>query len=265
VTEPEPFRPGGDGEPLRVRTDAHVTLLQLDLPQQRNALSPELLAALARAVLDADADEAVRCIVIAGSEKVFASGADLRALFGAADLDAYMAPRFAHWDAIDDVRTPLVAAVSGYALGGGCELALRCDVILAAPSAVFGLPETSLGLIPGAGGTQRLQRAIGGPKALDVILSGRLLSAEEAERAGLVSRIVPQESWLEAALEVARKIAERAPAAQLLAKEAVRRSAELPLGEGLALERGLFVRAVGSDEAREGVGAFLEKRPPAWR
>lgn len=181
-----------DERALRAQRHERVAVYQIDNAERRNALSPGVLHALAEALTAADADDDVRCIVVAGSEKVFASGADLRALYDAADLDAYLTPRFSDWDTIRRVRTPLVAAVSGYCLGGGCELALSCDVIVAAPSAVFGLPETSLGLIPGAGGTQLLSRLIGAPKALDVILSGRLLSAEEAERAGLVSRIAPQ-------------------------------------------------------------------------
>ena len=250
--------------PLLTRRHGHVLVLELNVPEHRNALTPALLEALAAAVAEGEVDADIRCIVIAGSDKVFASGADLRALFAATDLDEYMAPRFAHWDAIDAVRTPMLAAVSGYALGGGCELALRCDVIVASTSAVFGLPETALGLIPGAGGTQRLARAIGAAKALDVILSGRLLSAEEAERAGLVSRLVAQEAWLEAALEVATAIADRAPEAQELAKESVRAGADLPLSDGLLHERQLFLQAARSDEAREGISAFLDKRRPLW-
>jgi enoyl-CoA hydratase len=250
-------------QPLAYERHGRVALLRLQRPETRNALSNELLEELVRRLAEVDADPELRCAVIAGSDRVFASGADVRALAAQQPSEVYFGRRFELWDAIRRARTPLVAAVSGYCLGGGFELALTCDLLVAAESARFGLPETSLGLIPGAGGTQRLTRALGKAKAMDVILSGRLLSAPEAEAGGLVSRVVG-EDWLEQALAVAAAVAERAPLAQLLAKRAVGEAFEGSLESGLAQERAAFVVAFGSPDADEGIAAFLEKRRPAW-
>jgi enoyl-CoA hydratase len=207
----------------------------------------------------------VRCIVVAGSPKVFASGADVRALAGQEATELYFGRRFELWDELRRLRTPTVAAVSGFCLGGGCELALLCDIVVASETARFGLPETALGLIPGAGGTQRLTRAIGKAKAMDVVLSGRLLSAAEAEQSGLVARVTPADEWLDGALELARTVAARAPLAQLLARDAVDRAFETPLEAGLDVERRAFALAFSTADAREGIDAFLAKRDPVWR
>jgi enoyl-CoA hydratase len=216
-------------------------------------------------VLEAfDADDAVRCIVLGGSERAFAAGADIGQMAEAGAIEMYEARRIDRWDAIRKVRTPLVAAVSGYCLGGGNELAMACDLIVASETARFGQPETGLGIIPGAGGTQRLTRAIGKAKAMDVILSGRFLDAEEAERAGLVARVVAKEAWLEEAKSVARAIAEKGPIAQRLAKESVNR-AYSTLETGLDYERKALYLAFASEDAREGLTAFTEKRKPEFK
>lgn len=245
------------------RTGA-VALARLDRPEQRNALSDELLGDLAGILGELDDDPAIRCVVLAGSDRVFASGADIRALLERGPLDVYDGDRARHWGAIRRVRTPLVAAVAGMCLGGGCELAMAADVVIAADSARFGLPETTLGLIPGAGGTQLLPRAVGKAKAMDLVLTGRLLDAGEAERAGLVSRVVPAAECVTAALEAAASIAERPPAAQRLAKEAVEAAFEVGLQAGLGVERRAFAIAFGTEDAREGLTAFVEKRKPRW-
>jgi enoyl-CoA hydratase len=211
-----------------------------------------------------DDDEAVRCIVLGGSERAFAAGADVGELAESSAIDLYFARRVDRWDAIRAIRTPLVAAVSGYCLGGGCELALVCDLIVASETARFGQPETSLGIIPGAGGTQRLTRAVGKAVAMDVILSGRMLTAHEALEAGLVARVVAREAWLEEAKRVAREIASKGPVATRLAKEAVDRASETTLALGLEYERRLLYLAFASEDAHEGLRAFLEKRPPEF-
>lgn len=222
-----------------------------------------MLAALADQLSGFDTASDVRAVVIAGSDKVFASGADLRDL-AAADSNR-LAERARLWDRIRRTQTPLVAAVSGFCLGGGCELALICDIVVASESARFGLPETKLGLIPGAGGTQRLTRAIGKAKTMEVVLAGRLLSAAEAEAAGLVARVAAPDGWLEDALAIAHEIAARSPVAIRLAKDAVNQSFETPLEAGLTTERERFATAFASEDAREGIAAFLEKREPTWQ
>ena len=224
-----------------------------------------MLGALASALEEADADGGVSAVVVAGSDKVFASGADIRDLAATQTVELYFGARFRLWDRIRRRRTPVVAAVSGFCLGGGCELALMSDIVVASETARFGLPETQLGLIPGAGGTQRLVRVIGKAKAMDVILAGRLLSAAEADAAGLVARVAHAEAWLEQALELAAAVAARAPVAIRLAKEAVDAAFETSLEAGLASERKAFTVAFGSEDAREGLTAFLEKRDPTWR
>jgi enoyl-CoA hydratase len=204
-------------------------------------------------------------LVLGGSERAFAAGADIGEMAEADAMDMYDARRIDRWDALRKLRTPLVAAVSGYCLGGGCELAMACDLIVASESARFGQPETGLGIIPGAGGTQRLTRAVGKAKAMDVILSGRFLDAHEAERAGLVARVVAREAWLEEAKRVAREIASKGPVAQRLAKEAVNRAYESTLETGLDFERKALYLAFASEDAKEGLTAFTEKRKPNFR
>jgi enoyl-CoA hydratase/carnithine racemase len=241
-----------------------VALLRLDVPERRNALSDELLTELVLRLRALDADEDTRCVVLAGSDKVFAAGADVRALLRRRALETIQGDRAQLWDALRGRHTPLVAAVSGYCLGGGCELAMHADIIVASRTAKFGLPETQLGLIPGGGGTQLLPRAIGRPKALDMILSGRLLTGEEAEQAGLVSRVTEEDEWLDVALEVAQQVAERPAPGQRLAREALIAGLDMPLSAALEHERKAFALAFGTDDAREGMTAFIEKRKPSW-
>jgi enoyl-CoA hydratase len=247
-----------------VERDGPVGVVLLNRPKQLNALSNELMDELVGVLRELDADDAIRCVVLGGSERAFAAGADVRELASTSAIELYHARRVERWDAIRGLRTPLVAAVSGYCLGGGCELAMSCDLIVASETARFGQPETSLGIIPGAGGTQRLTRAVGKALAMDVILSGRLLSAREALAAGLVARVVAREAWLEEAKRVARDIASKGPVATRLAKEAVDRAHETTLGIGLEYERRSLYLAVASDDAREGMQAFLEKRKPEF-
>jgi enoyl-CoA hydratase len=250
---------------VRVEREAPIAVARLDRPEQLNALSNQLMGELVGALEALDADDSVHCIVVAGSERAFAAGADIGELSASAPLDLYFSARIERWDQIRKIRTPLVAAVSGFCLGGGCELAMACDVIVASETARFGQPEVNLGLIPGAGGTQRLTRAVGKAKAMDVILSGRLLDAREAERAGLVSRVVAREAWLEEAKRAAREIAAKGPVATKLAKEAANRAFDTTLEVGLDLERKAFHVAFGSDDASEGLAAFAEKRSPDFK
>jgi len=248
-----------------VEREGPVGVVLLNRPDALNALSDELMDELVSRLTELDRDEAVRCIVLGGSERVFAAGADIAELATSSAIDLYYQRRVERWDAIGGLWTPLVAAVSGYCLGGGCELAMACDLIVASETAQFGQPETGVGVIPGAGGTQRLTRAVGKPLAMDVILSGRFLSADEALRAGLVARVVAREAWLDEAKRVARAIAEKAPVATRLAKEAVDRAYEGTLTLGLEHERRLLYLAFASEDAREGLNAFVEKRKPNFK
>jgi enoyl-CoA hydratase len=250
---------------VTVERDEAVAVVRLNRPEQLNALSSELMRELVGALENLDADEAVRCIVLAGDERAFAAGADISELRDTATIDLYFGARLDLWDAIRSVRTPLVAAVSGYCLGGGCELAMACDLIVASETAQFGQPETGLGVTPGAGGTQLLARSIGKAKTMDVVLTGRFLDAYEAERAGLVARVVAREVWLEEAKRVAREIADKGPVAQRLAKEAVNRAFETTLAAGLDVERKLFHLAHSTEDAKEGLAAFGEKRKPDFK
>jgi enoyl-CoA hydratase len=248
-----------------VEREAPIAVVLLNRPEVMNALNDEVMDELARVLAELDDDEAVRCVVLGGSERAFAAGADIGEMAEADAMDMYDARRIDRWDALRKLRTPLVAAVSGYCLGGGCELAMACDLIIASESARFGQPETGLGIIPGAGGTQRLARAVGKAKAMDVILSGRFLDAHEAERAGLVARVVAREAWLDEAKRVAREIASKGPVAQRLAKEAVNRAYESTLETGLDFERKALYLAFASEDATEGLTAFTEKRKPDFR
>jgi enoyl-CoA hydratase len=253
-------------EPLvLVERDEPVAVVRLNRPRQLNALSDELMDELVRALQELDADDAIRCVVLAGSERAFAAGADIGELARSTPIGLYQARRVDRWDEIRELRTPLVAAVSGFCLGGGCELALSCDLIVASETARFGQPETGVGIMPGAGATQRWTRAVGKAVAMDVILSGRMLTAREALAAGLVARVVAREAWLDEAKRVARDISAKAPVATRLAKEAVDRADEATLSLGLEYERRLLLLAFASEDAKEGLTAFLEKRPPEWR
>ena len=250
---------------ILVEREEPIAVVLLNRPEAMNALNDEVMTELVEVLVALDDDEEVRCIVLGGSDCAFAAGADIGEMAEASAMDMYEARRIDRWDAIRKVRTPLVAAVSGYCLGGGNELALACDLIVASETARFGQPETGLGIIPGAGGTQRLTRAIGKAKAMDVILSGRFLDANEAERAGLVARVVAKEAWLEEAKSVERAISEKGPIAQRLAKESVNRAYDSTLETGLDYERKALYLAFASEDAREGLTAFTEKRKPEFR
>lgn len=244
--------------------DGRIATVLLNRPDRLNALNEEVMGELVDALRELDRDAEVRCVVLGGSDRAFAAGADIAEMAGSTVMDVYAARRVDRWDAIRAVRTPLVAAVSGFCLGGGCELAMSCDLIVASETAVFGQPETALGLIPGAGGTQRLTRTVGKALAMDMILSGRRLSAREALGAGLVARVVAKEAWLDEAKRVAREIAARGPVANRLAKEAVDGAFEGPLSLGLDYERRQLYLAFASEDAKEGISAFLEKRAPEF-
>jgi enoyl-CoA hydratase len=248
-----------------VERDAAVGVVLMNRPEALNALSSELMDAIVGALEELDGEDEVRCIVLGGNERAFAAGADVGELASATPIDLYESRRIDRWDAIRELRTPLVAAVSGYCLGGGCELAMLCDLIVASETAQFGQPEINLGVLPGAGGTQRLTRAVGKSLAMDVILTGRFLSAGEALRAGLVARVVAREAWLEEAKRVAREIAAKSPVSVRLAKEAVDNAFEAPLAVGVELERRSFFLARASEDATEGLNAFVEKRKPDFK
>ena len=247
---------------VTVELESAVGVVLLNRPQQLNALSDELMGELVAELERLDADNEVRCIVLGGDERAFAAGADVGELAAGTPISLYENRRLDRWDAIRALRTPLVAAVSGFCLGGGCELAMACDLIVASETAKFGQPEINLGVLPGAGGTQRLTRAVGKALAMDVILTGRFLTADEAMRAGLVARVVAREAWLDEAKRVAREIATKSPIALRLAKEAVDKAFEAPLAVGLEFERRAFYLARASEDAEEGLNAFLEKRKP---
>jgi enoyl-CoA hydratase len=242
-----------------------VGVVLLNRPQQLNALSDALMDELVQALEELDGDEAIRAIVLGGNERAFAAGADIAELAEVSAIDLYYQRRVERWDAIRGLWTPLVAAVSGFCLGGGCELAMSCDLIVASETAQFGQPETSLGIIPGAGGTQRLTRAVGKALAMDVILSGRRLNAREALAAGLVARVVAKEAWLDEAKRIARDIAEKGPVAARLAKESVDRAFETTLSAGVEAERRALYLAFASEDAKEGLTAFTEKRKPEFK
>jgi enoyl-CoA hydratase len=252
-------------ELVLVDRDERIGVVLLNRPEQLNALSDELMDELVTALSELDRDETVRCIVLGGSERAFAAGADIGELARSSAIDLYYQRRVERWDAIRSLWTPLVAAVSGYCLGGGCELAMSCDLIVASETAQFGQPETGLGIIPGAGGTQRLTRAVGKALAMDVILSGRRLTAREALSAGLVARVVAKEAWLEEAKRVASEIADKGPVATRLAKESVGRAFETTLAAGLEAERRALYLAFASEDAKEGLTAFTEKRRPEFK
>jgi enoyl-CoA hydratase len=248
-----------------VERDDAVGVVLMNRPEALNALSAELMEGVVNALEELDADEAIRCIVLGGNDRAFAAGADVGELAASTPIELYESRRIDRWDAIRALRTPLVAAVSGFCLGGGCELAMACDLIVASETAQFGQPEINLGVLPGAGGTQRLTRAVGKAVAMDVILSGRFLSADEALRAGLVARVTAREAWLEEAKRVARAIAAKSPVSVRLAKEAVDAAFETPLSAGVEFERRAFYLARASEDATEGLRAFVEKRKPDFK
>jgi enoyl-CoA hydratase len=253
-------------EHIIVESKGAVGIITLNRPKMLNALSFGVFREIAAAVDDLEVDDGIGCILLAGSEKAFAAGADIKEMQPKTFIDMFSSDFAAVGaDRVANCRKPTIAAVSGYALGGGCELAMMCDIIIAADTAKFGQPEITLGTIPGIGGTQRLTRAVGKPLAMDVILSGRRLSAREALQAGLVARVVAKEAWLEEAKRVAREIAEKGPVATRLAKESVDRAHETTLSAGLEAERRAFYLTFASEDAKEGLTAFTEKRKPEFR
>jgi enoyl-CoA hydratase len=253
-------------ETLIVEIEDYTALIRLNRPDALNALNSKLMRELAAAVTAADANDKIRCIVLTGSEKAFAAGADVKEMaqktFAEVFFDNLFGPEA---EAIARVRKPMIAAVSGYCLGGGCELAMMCDFIIAADTAKFGQPEINLGIVAGMGGTQRLTRAVGKSKSMDMHLTGRFMDAAEAERSGLVSRIVPAKSLIEEAMKAAMKIAEKSMITAMVVKEAVNRAQETTLHEGLMFERRMFHALFATDDQKEGMSAFLEKRQPQFR
>jgi enoyl-CoA hydratase/carnithine racemase len=252
------------GELVESSRDGHVALLRLNRPEARNALSPELMETLAAELERLDPDPDVRCIVIAGSDKVFAAGADIKALSERSFADALSHPSASFWRRVAAIKTPLVAAVSGFALGGGCELALACDMIVASDTARFGQPEITLGIIPGGGGTQRLARVLGKQLAMEYVLTGRQFDADMALEMGLVNRVAKKNRWLEEATELAHTVAGRPPIAARLGKQAVLAAEESGLSAGMENERRLYEIAMATEDRVEGMQAFLEKREPRF-
>ncbi len=251
-------------ENIIVETRGKVGLIRLNRPQALNALNSALIRELSHAVDAFEADGNIGCMVITGSDKAFAAGADIKEMADKTFAEAFLGDFAASWDHVAHTRKPVIAAVAGFALGGGCELALHCDLIIAADNAKFGQPEIKLGIIPGIGGTQRLTRAVGKAKAMDLILTGRMMDAEEAERAGIVARVVPLASLVEEALKVAETIASLSLPAVLGAKEAVNRAFETSLAEGVRFERRVFHSLFATADQKEGMAAFIAKRPPKF-
>ncbi|HTN11438.1 MAG TPA: enoyl-CoA hydratase [Acetobacteraceae bacterium] len=253
-------------EMILVETQGPVGLIRLNRPQALNALCDQLMDELGTQLLAFDADPAIGAIVLTGSEKAFAAGADIKEMKDRSYPDAYLQDFIgARWETVLRVKKPVIAAVAGFALGGGCELAMMCDMIIAADTAKFGQPEINLGVIPGAGGSQRLTRAVGKSKAMDMVLTGRMMDAAEADRANLVTRVVAADQLLAEALKTATKIAALSPVAVAMGKEAVNRAFESTLHEGVRFERRLFLSLFGTPDQREGMAAFIEKRKPAFR
>ncbi len=252
-------------ETILVDTKGRVGIITLNRPQALNALNRALIGELSQAVDAFEADDNIGCILITGSEKAFAAGADIKEMADKTFIEAYLGNFTAGWDRVAQARKPIVAAVAGFALGGGCELAMQCDIIIAADNAKFGQPEIKLGVIPGIGGTQRLTHALGKAKAMDMILTGRMMDAAEAERAGLVARVVPAASVMDEAMKVADTIANMSLPSVLAGKEAVNRAFESGLAEGVVFERRIFHALFATDDQKEGMKAFVEKRKAAWK
>ena len=248
-----------------VETKGRVGIIRLNRPQALNALNRALILELTQAIDAFEADAGIGCMLITGSDKAFAAGADIKEMADKTFIEAYLANFCADWDRAARARKPVVAAVAGFALGGGCELAMQCDIIIAADNAKFGQPEIKLGVIPGIGGTQRLTRAIGKAKAMDMILTGRMMDAAEAERSGLVARVVPAASLMEEAMKVAETIANMSLPSVLAGKEAVNAAFETSLAEGTRFERRIFHSLFATQDQKEGMKAFVEKRKPDWK
>ena len=252
-------------ENIVVEVKGRVGIVTLNRPKALNALNSQLIDELNVALAGFERDSAIGCIVITGSEKAFAAGADVKEMAGKTYVDAYLGKFLGGWAGIAEARKPVIAAVSGFCLGGGCELAMMCDFIIASDTAKFGTPEITLGIMPGAGGTQRLARFIGKAKAMDMILTGRMMEAAEAERCGLVSRIVPAGKLLDEAFAAAEKIASFSQPIVMMAKETVNRAFETTLAEGIRFERRLFLAMFATEDQKEGMKAFIEKRKPEFR
>ena len=242
-----------------------VGVITLNRPKALNALNHALMAEVATVLDEFEEDDAIGAIVLTGNEKAFAAGADIKEMQNSSVMDMYMPDRFRTWERVTHCRKPVIAAVAGFALGGGCELAMMCDFIIAADNAKFGQPEINLGILPGAGGTQRLTRFVGKSKSMEMCLTGRMMDAEEAERSGLVSRIVPVAELIDNAIETAQSIADKSRVAVFMAKESVNRSYETMLTEGVRFERRLFYSAFASEDQKEGMQAFAEKRKAVWQ
>jgi len=253
-----------DYETILIEQRGAVTLVTLNRPNALNALNSQVLAELIDAFGEYDADPQQRCLVLTGSEKAFAAGADIKEMQSQGFADMYSADFFAGWERVTATRKPWIAAVAGYALGGGCEVAMMADFIIAADTAKFGQPEIKLGVTPGMGGSQRLTRAIGKAKAMEMCLTGRMMDAAEAERSGLVAKIVPADQLLDEALKTAEAITAMPPLAAIAVKEQVNAALELPLSQGIRFERRLFHSLFGTEDQKEGMTAFVEKRPGNW-
>jgi enoyl-CoA hydratase len=252
-------------ENIIVETRGRVGIIRLNRPQALNALNKALIAELTRAVEAFDADDKIGCMLIAGNDKAFAAGADIKEMADKPFVEAYLGDFVSNWNAVAHARKPVVAAVAGFALGGGCELAMQSDIIIAADTAKFGQPEIKLGVIPGIGGTQRLARAIGKAKAMDLILTGRMMDAAEAEKSGLVARVVPAAELMDEAVKIAETIANMSLPSVLAGKEAINRASESGLSEGMAFERRIFHSLFATEDQKEGMKAFIEKRTPKWK
>ena len=248
-------------ETIIVETKGKVGVIRLNRPQALNALNAQVNADLTAAIDAFEADPKIACVILTGSEKAFAAGADIKEMAGRSHMDVYMGDFAAGWDRVARMRKPVIAAVAGFALGGGCELAMQCDFIIAADNAKFGQPEIKLGVIPGIGGTQRLTRAVGKAKAMDLNLTGRMMDAAEAERCGLVARVVPAPSLMDEAMKAAETVAGMSLVALMTAKEAVNRAFETTLAEGIRFERRTFQALFATHDQKEGMAAFIEKRP----
>lgn len=254
-----------DYQHIIVKKEPGYAVVQLNRPDVLNALNIKLMQELVEALETLDADAEVRCVVLTGNEKAFAAGADIKEMADASAVEMLLRDQFARWDRIRKIKKPLIAAVSGFALGGGCELAMSCDIIIASETAKFGQPEINIGVMPGAGGTQRLTRAVGKYKSMEMVLTGKMITAEEALRYGLVNKVVPIEHYLQEAKDLAKEIASKPPIAVRLAKEAVLKSFDTTIEGGLEFERKNFYLLFASEDQKEGMKAFLDKRKPEWK
>ncbi len=253
---------------LIIVTEQHqpgIALIQLNRPKELNALNPQLMGEVRDALLQLDKNDSVKVIIITGNDQAFAAGADIKQMADKSAIDMHIMDQFSTWDQIRKTKKPIIAAVSGFALGGGCEFVMTCDMVIASETAKFGQPEIKIGTIPGAGGTQRLTKAVGKAKAMELILTGRFLSAQEAHFYGLVNKVVPIEMYMHEAIELAKEIAQMPPIAVQLAKEAINRSFETQLDEGLMFERKNFYLTFASEDQKEGMKAFIEKRKPVYK